>query len=188
MLEIISKPWPWYVSGPLLSLIMLTMLILGKKFGVSSNLVTMCSMAGAGKFAEYFRIDWKKDLWNLVFILGALIGGLISRQFLSSDMAIDLSAATIAELQSMGISNPGSDYVPSQIFSWSSLGSVKVWIMLVLGGILVGFGTRYGDGCTSGHGISGLSNLQLPSLIAVVGFFIGGLFVTHLILPYLITL
>ena len=188
MIEIISKPWPWYVSGTLITLVMITMLILGKKFGVSSNLRTMCSIAGAGEFVEFFRFDWKKEIWNLVFILGALIGGLISREFLTLDTSVAISSQTVADLKAFGISNPGSDFVPTEIFNWAALLTAKGMIMIVVGGILVGFGTRYASGCTSGHAISGLSNLQLPSLIAAIGFFIGGLFVTFFILPYVLTL
>ena len=188
MLELISKPWPWYVSGPVITLIMFTMLMLGKRFGVSSNLRTMCSIAGAGKFADYFRFDWRKDIWNLVFIFGAVIGGFISREYLSSDATITLSPDTVTDLVAYGISSPGSDFVPAEIFNWDTLFTLKGFIMIVIGGVLIGFGTRYGDGCTSGHGISGLSNLQLPSLIAVIGFFVGGLFITFLVLPYLLTL
>ncbi len=188
MIEWISKPWPWYVSGPLITLIMFAMLMLGKRFGVSSNLRTMCSIAGAGKAADYFKFDWKKDLWNLVFVLGAVIGGFIARQYLTDDPSVAISAQTVADLQKLGVANPGSDYVPVDIFNWETLFTLKGMIMIVLGGILIGFGTRYGDGCTSGHGISGLSNLQLPSLIAVIGFFIGGLMVTFLVLPYLLAL
>lgn len=188
MIEIISNPWPWYVSGPLISLVMITMLILGKQFGVSSNLRTMCSIAGAGKYAEFFRFDWKKDVWNLIFIIGVLIGSFISREFLTTDPTIAISTQTITDLKAMGISNPGVDYVPVEIFNWSTLLTLKGFLFIVLGGFLIGFGTRYAGGCTSGHAISGLSNLQLPSLIAVVGFFIGGLFVTFLVLPYLLDL
>jgi len=188
MLEIISQPWPWYVSGPLISVVMVTMLVIGKKFGVSSNLRTMCSIAGAGKYAEFFRFEWRKDIWNLVFILGVLIGGFISRQYLTTDLSIAISEQTIADLKALGMSNPGNDYVPAEIFNWTTLFTLKGFLIIVVGGFLVGFGTRYGDGCTSGHGISGLSNLQLPSLIAVIGFFVGGLFVTFLILPHLLTL
>jgi uncharacterized membrane protein YedE/YeeE len=56
---------------------------------------------------------------------------------------------------------------------------------MVIGGFLVGFGTRYAGGCTSGHAISGLSNLQFASLIATIGFFAGGLIATHLLYPLL---
>ncbi|MEQ9287406.1 MAG: YeeE/YedE thiosulfate transporter family protein [Cyclobacteriaceae bacterium] len=188
MIEIISKPWPWYVSGPMITLVMFSMLYLGKRFGVSSNLRTMCTMAGAGRYADYFKFDWKNDIWNLVFILGAVLGGFISREFLTDDPSIAISAATAAELATLGVALPGSDYVPTDVFNWEVLFSFKGLVMMVFGGMLIGFGTRYGDGCTSGHGISGLSNLQLPSLIAVIGFFVGGLLVTFFILPYLLTL
>ncbi|MEP0367566.1 MAG: YeeE/YedE thiosulfate transporter family protein [Cyclobacteriaceae bacterium] len=188
IIDFISQPWPWYVAGPIISLVMFSLLFFGNKFGISSNLRTVCSILGAGKSCEYFDFDWKAQKWNLVFALGMLLGGAISAFFLSSEESVQLSASTIESLKGLGISQPGKEMVPEELFGWDSLFTLKGIIMLVLGGFLVGFGTRYGGGCTSGHAISGLSDLQLPSLIAVIGFFIGGLFVTWLILPYLITL
>jgi len=188
MVEWISQPWPWYVAGPLISLVMFLLLYFGKRFGVSSNLKTMCTMVGAGKISGFFRFNWKDDVWNLLFVLGGLIGGYIAKEYLSLSETVEISEATIAQLQSLGIENPGASFLPESIFTWEALATPKYALMLVFGGILVGFGTRYAGGCTSGHAISGLSNLQLPSLIAVVGFFIGGLIMTHLILPYLLVL
>ncbi|MEO9475600.1 MAG: YeeE/YedE thiosulfate transporter family protein [Cyclobacteriaceae bacterium] len=188
IIDFISQPWPWYVAGPIISLVMFSLLFFGNKFGISSNLRTVCSILGAGKSCEYFDFDWRAQKWNLVFALGMLLGGAISAFFLSSEESVQLSSATIESLKGLGISQPGKEMVPEELFGWDSLFTLKGIIMLVLGGFLVGFGTRYGGGCTSGHAISGLSDLQLPSLIAVIGFFIGGLFVTWLVLPYLITL
>ncbi len=188
IIDFISQPWPWYVAGPVISLVMLSLLISGNRFGISSNLRTICSILGAGKSCEFFDFDWRSQKWNLVFALGMLLGGGISAAFLTNGESVQLSAATIAELDALGVSKPNGQLVPMELFSWSSLLTIKGVVMLVLGGFLVGFGTRYAGGCTSGHAISGLSDLQLPSLIAVIGFFIGGLFVTWLVLPYLLTL
>lgn len=55
------------------------------------------------------------------------------------------------------------------------------WLLL-LAGVLVGLGTRYGSGCTSGHGICGLSRLSLRSLVATLTFMVTGavtVFFTH---------
>lgn len=187
LVEWIRQPWPWYVAGPMLSGVMFLLLYFGNKFGVSSNLRSLCSMAGAGKVSSFFRFDWKADIWNLIFVVGALMGGFIAREYLSFSDAVEISENTKLELEALGIENPGASYLPSSIFSWEALSTPKYGVMLVIGGILVGFGTRYAGGCTSGHAISGLSNLQLPSLIAVIGFFIGGVIMTHFILPYLLT-
>ena len=162
------------------------MLFFGKSFGISSTLKTVCSIGGAGKFSEFFRIDWKERVWNLFFVAGALIGGYIASHYMTARQAIDLNAETKAALISSGIPNPGAEYVPTTIFSWDNLFTLQGFVFMVVGGFMVGFGTRYADGCTSGHAISGLSNLQFPSLIAVIGFFLGGLFVTHFILPVLL--
>lgn len=182
-MESILNPWPWYVSGPLIALVMALLLYFGKTFGMSSNLRTMCSIAGAGKFADFFKLNWKDQLWNLTVVLGAVIGGLIAVQFLSNDSGTDLNPTTVTELQNMGFQNPGTTLVPNEMYSLEVLASPKALILLVVGGLLVGFGTRYAGGCTSGHAITGLSSLQKPSLIAVIGFFIGGLIMANFILP-----
>ena len=184
----LSQPWPWYVAGMLIATVMFGLLLFGKRFGLSSNLRTICSAFGAGKSCEFFDFDWKSQSWNLVFVAGTIMGGFIANRFLSSEVAIAISPKTVAELQSFGLLNPGADFMPASIFSFEGLTSLKGFVMIVVGGFLVGFGTRYAGGCTSGHAISGLSNLQLPSLIAVIGFFIGGLFATYLVLPHLLTL
>lgn len=188
LIAFISQPWPWYVAGPIISLVMLSLILFGKKLGLSSNLRTVCAIMGAGKNCEFFDFDWKAQTWNLVFAIGLILGGAISYLFLTPSNEIAISNETIALLNDYGIEDPGASMAPSEIFSWESLFSVKGIVLIVLGGFLVGFGTRYAGGCTSGHAISGLSQLQLPSLIAVIGFFIGGLFVTYLVLPYLLAI
>lgn len=188
IIDFISQPWPWYIAGPIIGLVMFSLLFFGKSFGISSNLRTMCSILGAGKSCEFFEFDWKAQIWNLVFAVGMIIGGVIANQFLTTDVDINLSNATLQELNDYGIEPPNGELVPASLFTWEALLSGRGIIMLVLGGFLVGFGTRYAGGCTSGHAISGLSNLQWPSLIAVIGFFIGGLAVTYLLLPTLFTI
>jgi uncharacterized membrane protein YedE/YeeE len=181
-MDLLLNPWPWYVAGPLMALVMILLVYFGKTFGMSSNLRTMCTMLGAGKFSDFFKIDWKAHSWNLMVVLGAIIGGYIAVNFLSNDTTMALNPKTISELNALGFSNPGSTLVPNEFFEFESM-SPKSLIILIIGGLLVGFGTRYADGCTSGHAITGLSSLQKPSLIAVIGFFIGGLIMTNILLP-----
>ena len=188
LVEFIRQPWPWYVAGSIIATTMFLLLRFGNFFGVSSNLRTICSALGAGKNCEFFDFDWRSQRWNLVFALGMVLGGFLAATLLTSGEAVNLSSTTIAELTSYGLMNPGVDMVPMEIFNWNSLLTIRGFVMLIVGGFLVGFGTRYANGCTSGHAISGLSNLQLPSLIAVVGFFIGGLSVTYFVLPFLLNL
>lgn len=182
-MEIILQPWPWYVSGPLISLVLFLFFYFGKNFGVSTNLETMCTMAGAGKFSDYFKKDWKERDWSLIFLIGLIIGGFVTTNFLTSSPEIALSPTTIEDLNSLGFSNAGKSYVPSEIFGMNQLFILKNFSILLVAGIFIGFGTRYAGGCTSGHAITGLSSLQLPSLIAVIGFFIGGLLMTWIIFP-----
>ncbi len=178
----ISQPWPWYVSGPMIALVMFLLLWAGGSFGVSSTLRTMCAIGGAGKQAAFFNFDWKSQIWNLIFVGGAVIGGYIASTVLASPDNLALSQATISDLEALNIPFDGG-LAPEAFFSWEALTTVRGLIILVLGGFMIGFGTRWAGGCTSGHAISGLSNLQLPSLIAVIGFFIGGLVMTHLLFP-----
>lgn len=185
MYEVITKPWPWYVAGPLITLVMVTLILLGKNFGISSNLRTMCSMCGAGRRSDFFNFNWKEQIWNLIFVLGTIIGGFIAAHFMSDQAPMQISSQTIELLKAQGFQDVGKEYLPQEIFGLEALTTVKGLSILIIGGLLVGFGTRYAGGCTSGHAISGLSNLQLPSLIAVIGFFIGGLLMTYFILPYL---
>lgn len=181
----ILEPWPWYVAGPLIAVVMFGLLYAGKTFGLSSNLRTMCSAIGAGRYADFFVFNWKKQGWNLVLLSGTIIGGFIAFQWLTPDPGIELASATKTSLKGLGINDPGSSYLPSELFGMESLMSFKGILILIVGGLLIGFGARYAGGCTSGHAISGLSNLQLPSLIATIGFFIGGLIMTYFILPQL---
>jgi uncharacterized membrane protein YedE/YeeE len=182
-MEAILNPWPWYVSGPLIALVMALLLYFGKTFGMSSNLRTFCAIGGAGKVSDFFKIKLKDHKWNLVVVLGAVIGGFIAKFYLSNDSITNLNTKTVAELQKMGFKNPGSSLVPNEMYNLEAITSVKGLVLLIVGGLLVGFGTRYAGGCTSGHAITGLSSLQKPSLIAVIGFFIGGLIMTNFILP-----
>ena len=182
MSELLTQTWSWWFSGALIAGIMFFLLYFGQSFGFSSNLRTICSAAGLGKKAKLFDFKWKTQIWNLVFLVGAIIGGFIAKQFLSTDLPVQIAAATINDLSKLGIAAPTS-LQPEELFSLEAIFTLKGFLVLSLGGLLVGFGSRYAGGCTSGHAISGLSDLQLPSLIAVVGFFIGGLLMTFLIFP-----
>ena len=182
MLDILKQTWSWWTSGALIASVMFLLLFFGQSFGFSSNLRTICSAAGLGKSAKFFDFNWKSQTWNLVFLVGAILGGFIANQFLSDGSAIEISQNTISDLSKLGMSAPTS-IQPHELFSIESAFTVKGFLILAVGGLLVGFGSRYAGGCTSGHAISGLSDLQLPSLIAVIGFFIGGLIMTFFILP-----
>lgn len=182
-MEWIFEPWPWYVAGPLIALIMFLLIFVGKQFGMSSNLRTFCTMCGADKQADFFNFDWKAQRWNLVVVVGAMIGGFIGAHYLTNDTAVAINPETITTLQDLGFSSAGNAYLPDELFSIDALLNLKSLAILLIGGLLIGFGARYAGGCTSGHAISGLSNLQLPSLIAVIGFFIGGLFMVHFLFP-----
>lgn len=183
MMEWLFEPWPWYVSGPMITLVMTLLILMEKRLGMSSNLRTMCAMCGAGKKTPFFQFDWKAQRWNLLVILGVAIGGYIGMNLLTNDSSVALAPEAVASLNQLGFNEVGASFLPHELFDTESLGQLETMVLLALGGLLVGFGTRYAGGCTSGHAISGLSNLQFPSLIAVIGFFIGGLLMTHIIFP-----
>jgi uncharacterized membrane protein YedE/YeeE len=180
----LQDPWPWYLAGPLIGLIVpLLLLAGGRQFGISSTLRHFCAACGIGR-AAFFRYDWRREgAWNLIFAAGLVIGGFVGVYLLGAgDVA--LSDATRADLTKLGITD-FSGLVPPQLVSWHALTTLPGFVTLVGGGFLVGFGARWAGGCTSGHAISGLANLQLPSLIAVLGFFAGGLLMTHVLFPLL---
>lgn len=186
VLDTLARPWPWYVAGPLIGLMVPTLLLVGNRlFGVSSNLRTLCAVTMPGRVA-FFRYDWRKEgAWNLVFALGIVIGGALAARFLDSGAAIDLSAAARSSIAGLGIHDL-TGLAPHELFRWSALLTWRGLVMIIGGGFLVGFGTAYAGGCTSGHAISGMASLQLPSLVAVLGFFAGGIISTWLILPWLL--
>lgn len=179
----ILEPWPWYVAGPLIAGIMFLLLFGGKNFGMSSNLRTMCTIGGAGKKVDFFAFDWRTQRWNLIVVAGAIIGGFVAANFLSTDLSVNIDPETVTTLKNIGFESAGEAYLPDELFAMEALTDPKSLVILLFGGLLIGFGARYAGGCTSGHAISGLSNLQLPSLIAVIGFFVGGLVMVHLLFP-----
>lgn len=184
-MEIFIKSWPWYISGPLIGLMVPLLLILGNRsFGISSSLRHICAMCVPGRI-DYFKYDWKSELWSVFFVIGVTIGGFLASEFFTGPLVIDISDATKQQLGELGITE-FSHFLPGEIFEWSNMTIRNFLIYVVIGGFLVGFGTRYANGCTSGHSITGLSNLQMASLIATIGFFIGGLFMTHLIMPFIV--
>lgn len=186
-MDFLRAPWPWYVAGPLIGLIVPFLLMLGgKPFGISANLRHMCA-ATVPAGLPFFRYDWKRDGgWNLLFALGILLGGFAAARWLLPDgYAVAISEGTRTDLAALGLTDL-SGLVPPELFGWEALSSTRGWMTLVLGGFLVGFGARWAGGCTSGHAISGLAALQLPSLLAVLGFFAGGLLMVHVLLPWLL--
>jgi uncharacterized protein len=189
-MEMLSQTWPWYVAGPLIGLVVPLLLVVGGKvFGVSANLRHMCAAVPAPERLKpaFLRYDWKgSGLWNLVFVLGVAVGGFLAVTLLGTpDVGASISEATRSDLLALGLTDL-SGMVPNEIFSWGALASPAALLMVVGGGFLVGFGARYAGGCTSGHAISGLADLQLPSLVAVLGFFAGGLLVTFVLLPLIL--
>lgn len=159
-MENILEPWPWYVTGPLIGLMVPALLLFaGKSFGISSSFRDICAISQPNSKIPYLQYDWRNSMWRLVLVLGIIIGSFIANHLLSTEPLT---------------------FLPDSYFSLQGV------LFLAIGGIFVGFGTRYADGCTSGHTIMGISNLQLSGLLASVSFFIGGLIMTWLIYPLLL--
>jgi len=187
-MTILNQAWHWSFSGAMIAFVMFLLIYLGKKFGVSSSFKATCSALGAGKKIDYFDYDWKSHSWLFLFIGGAILGGFLADTFMPNFLTTELGDSTSEYLAQLGIASPqAGELSPQEIFSLEGAFKLPHLFMLVVGGLLIGFGTRYAGGCTSGHAITGLSNLQLPSLVAVIGFFIGGLAMTHLLLPLILS-
>ena len=186
-MEYLKQPWSWYVAGTIIGLIVPALLILGNKhFGISANLRHACAACFPANI-KFFKYEWKKEIWNFFFVGGIILGAVAAVTFLNNPDPIQVNPKLVAELSGYGIDDY-SNMVPKQIFSFASLFTLRGFIMLVGGGFLVGFGSRYAGGCTSGHSIMGLSDLQLPSLIATISFMIGGFIMANLFLPFILSL
>jgi uncharacterized membrane protein YedE/YeeE len=186
-MEFIKQPWPWYVAGPLIGLIVPALLLLGNKtFGISGTLRQVCAACIPANIS-FFKYDWKKESWNLFFAAGIMIGGFMATSLLSNAGPVHINPHTISLLQQEGIKD-FSGLLPKDVFSFSQLFTLRGFVFIIVGGFLVGFGTRYAGGCTSGHAIMGISSLQWPSLVATCCFMVGGFVMTWFILPYLLQL
>lgn len=181
-MEALMRPWPWYIAGPLIGLFVPLLLVLGnKQFGVSGSLRTVCAAILPAR-SDFLRFDWRRTgAWNFAFAAGIVLGGMLAVQILGSPTP-EIAPATRTAMANMGIREM-SGLMPREIFSWGALLTLRGFVSMVVGGFLIGFGTAYAGGCTSGHGIAGLASFQLPSLIAVIAFFAGGLFASFILLP-----
>ncbi len=185
MFGVSEGPWPWYVAGPLIGLMVPLMILLKRRFGISTSLQRVCA-AAVPKSASLFDYDWRSiGGWNVTFALGVALGGTLAALALPAGDVVAIAAATREALTGLGLSDMRG-LAPAQIFSWQALGTWPGFMSMVVGGFLVGFGARVAGGCTSGHAISGIAELRAASVVTVVGFFIGGLTITYLARPALL--
>ena len=186
-MEILFKPWPWYIAGPLIGLtVPLLLLMDNKRFGISSTMRQICAACMPANI-PFLKYDWKKESWNLFFVGGVFIGGYLAGNLFGNPEPVAVSSSAATMMSSWGVASFAGQ-MPESLFNFSSLLSLKGFLLIVVGGFLVGFGTRYAGGCTSGHGIFGLSTLQWPSLLATALFFLGGIIVSNWVLPYILQL
>lgn len=186
LIQLLKEPWPWYVTGPLIGLMVPALLILtNRHFGISTTFRHLCAACIPTK-NEFFNYDWKKESWMLFLAGGIIIGGLLGGQVFANEKELVMSSDTRELFFSWGLSD-FKQFAPAELFDWSAVLSLNGFLFLILGGFMIGFGTRWANGCTAGHAIMGLSLLNPGSLVAVIGFFIGGLFVSHIVLPLMLT-
>jgi hypothetical protein len=187
-MELLYKPWPWYIAGPVIGFTVPLLLWMGnKRLGISSTLRHICAACVPANIS-LFKYDWKKEAWNLYFAFGLVLGGFLAGYVFANPTPVAISSTTVDYLATFGISSQSAQLLPSELFNWTTLFTLKGFLAIIVGGFLVGFGTRYAQGCTSGHGILGLSALQWPSLIATASFFAGGILFSRFVLPYILSL
>jgi uncharacterized protein len=186
-MDTFSSFWPWYITGPLIGLyVPILYILVNRHFGVSSTFRDICA-AVIRPSSGYFHYDWKASKWRLVFVAGIAAGGFLASGTLMTAPQGQVSAHTLSALSALGVRDFTS-LIPADLFSWGSLLTLRGALLVAGGGFLVGFGTRYAEGCTSGHSIHGIATFQRASVVATVCFFIGGLISTYLILPFILHL
>ncbi len=186
-MNFLFQPWPWYVTGPLIGLMVPLLLWLGNKpFGISHALRDFCAMCIPANI-DFFKYDWRAESWNLFLVAGVMLGGVLAGMVFANPLPIALSDATVTDLSRMGI-DQNTGLMPAEIFGVEQFGQFRNWIFVMGGGFLVGFGTRWAGGCTSGHAIAGLASLQWPSLVATITFFAFGILSAWVLVPFLLSL
>ncbi|MDD4880865.1 MAG: YeeE/YedE thiosulfate transporter family protein [Gallionellaceae bacterium] len=180
----LHEPWPWYVAGPMIGLMVPLMLVIGNRsFGISNNLRHLCAITQPRHVdVVFFKYNWKEHIWSLYFVIGTGLGGFLAGVAFANPNPVALTPGALAMLLSWGFTAPGGALIPPELFA----PTVRNLTFLFTAGVLVGFGTRYAGGCTSGHAITGLSTLQLVSVYAVLGIFAGGLLSSWLLVPLLL--
>ncbi len=185
ILYLLKQPWPWYVAGPIVGICVPLLLLAGNKsLGISSSLREICAAIIPGN-VTFLKYNWKAQRWNLVFVFGLVVSGFVGGFLLKNDKPVNIATSTKEMLVEYGISDQ-SGIMPLSVFNFESLFNVSGFILIVIGGFLVGFGTRWAGGCTSGHGIFGLSTFQLPSLVATITFFAFGILTSWFLLPLIL--
>jgi uncharacterized membrane protein YedE/YeeE len=187
LIQWLRQPWPWYVAGPLIGLTVPLLLMMGNKnLGVSSSLRQICAACLPSK-VPFFQYDWKKEAWQLYFVAGILAGGFIAGVLLQNPRMMQVNPRLMEEMRGYGmhVGFPDLELLPTSLFNWRTILNLNGFL-LIAGGFLVGFGTRWAGGCTSGHSIMGLSNLQWPSLVATISFMAGGFFMANVVLPVIL--
>jgi uncharacterized membrane protein YedE/YeeE len=150
----------WAVAGASVAGITLLLLfVANRRLGISSGFDDLCSLVLPQPYFRRSAITSGRP-WRLPFLAGLVLGGFLSA----------LLGGGWSPTWALGMFD--------EVVGWGPAGKVA-WMFV--GGLFIGFGTRLAGGCTSGHGIFGLSNLELPSLLSTVSFMAGGMMTTQLL-------
>lgn len=187
ILNFISQPWQWYVAGPAIGLIIVFLQWFDNKpLAASSSYRHVCA-ATFPSGIKFLNYNWKAESWNLFFVGGIFLGGLLAGTILTHPSNIAITNETTQQLHAAGLTDTNG-FAPAQLFSFSALQTISGFIIIVVGGFLIGFGSRYAGGCVSGHSMTGISDLQWTSLLATVCIFTGGIFAANILLPLILKL
>jgi uncharacterized protein len=185
IINFISQPWPWYVAGPLIGMVILLLQwIDNKPLAASASYRHVCA-ATLPAGIPFLKYNWKAETWNLFFVVGIFAGGFLAGILLSHPANISITDETTRQLLSAGLADT-SGFVPAELFSFSALQTIPGFIIMVIGGFFIGFGSRYAGGCVSGHSMTGISDLQWTSMLATACIFAGGIFTSYVLLPLIL--
>lgn len=154
------EPWPWWLAGAAIAAI--TLLLLGvtnQRLGISTGFENLCALVLKTPYLQRPEIVGSHG-WRLPFLAGLLLGGALSA----------LAGGGWAPLWDLGMFDTRIGLGPAGKLAW-----------MFGGGVLIGFGTRLAGGCTSGHGIFGLANLERASLEATLAFMAAGIVTTQIV-------
>lgn len=176
--QFIYEPWPWWIGGPLIGLFVISLILIeGKQLGISSSYQYVCAKISPWKL-DYFK-DPVKMAWQFWFVIGLMLGGFLLHLMIPP-YQIEIAETSVKTLGSIGISEQVG-FAPAELYEFT----FKSIVILIAGGITIGFGARYANGCTAGHAIMGCAQLSPASIVSTICFFVGGLFATYFIVPYL---
>jgi uncharacterized protein len=153
-------PLHWAIAGAGIAAVTLGLLFLtNRRLGISAGFEDVCSLVLQQPYFVRSGLRSARK-WRLPFVGGLILGGFLSA----------IGGGGWQPTWALGMFDQVIGFGPAGKIAW-----------MFVAGLFIGFGTRLGGGCTSGHGIFGLSNLELPSLVTTISFMAGGILTTQLL-------